>query len=92
MKKLSIWNWFFIIKANPVSVFNEENVVSYSFLVGDDVIEDFSKYLVGKYGRQVETFMPTSFEEARKIRVEFGRTGERFRFQIVSLTEWRIDL
>jgi hypothetical protein len=28
--------------------------------------------------------MPTSFEEARKVQVEFGRTGERFRFQIVS--------
>jgi hypothetical protein len=53
-------------------------------LVGDHDIADFSKYLAGKNGHKVEKFIPTSLEEARKVQLEFGRIGERFRFQIVS--------
>jgi hypothetical protein len=68
----------FGIELNSFRTIDEEDVVSYWFLVGDHDIADFSKYLAGKYGRQVGTFMPTSLEEARKIQVEFGRTGERF--------------
>ena len=74
----------FGIELNSFQTIDEEDVVSYWFLVGDQDIADFSNYLADNYGRQVETFLPTSLEEARKIQVEFGRIGERFRFQIVS--------
>ena len=74
----------FGIELNSFQTIDEEDVVSYWFLVGDQDIADFSNYLSDNYGRQVETFLPTSLEEARKIQVEFGRIGERFRFQIVS--------
>lgn len=63
----------FGIELHFFQTIDEEDVVSYWFLVGDQDIPDFSKYLAGKYGRQVETFLPTSIQEAREIQVEFGR-------------------